>query len=97
MQPAEVFLKKAFLKKFNKFKGKHLCWSLYIVNAFYTIDQNINTRNHVWLIQEHQKAFIKKGKKIKKENKKVANRKLGKVRNLGNLGKVIPSFLISEF
>ena len=30
-------------------------------------------------------------------NEKVANRKLGKVGNLGNLRKVIPSFLISEF
>ena len=27
----------------------------------------------------------------------MANRKLGKVWNLGNLGKMIPSFLISEF
>ena len=27
----------------------------------------------------------------------MANRKLGKLRNLGNLGKVIPSFLVSEF
>ena len=33
-------------------------------------------------------------KKNKKENEKVANRKLG---NLGNLGNIIPSFLISEF
>ena len=41
-------------------------------------------------------SFYKKGTKIKKENKKVANRKLGKVRNLGNLGNVITSFLISE-
>ena len=36
-------------------------------------------------------------KKEKTKSKKVANRKLGKVRNLGNLGKTIPSFLISEF
>ena len=27
----------------------------------------------------------------------MANRELGKVGNLGNLGKIIPSFLISEF
>ena len=33
-------------------------------------------------------------KKNKKENEKVANRKLG---NLGNLGNIIPSFLISKF
>ena len=43
------------------------------------------------------KDFEKKNykrKKIKKENEKVANQKLGKVENLG---KIIPSFLISEF
>ena len=40
---------------------------------------------------------MKKEKKIKNENEKVANRKLREVGNLGNLGKVIPSFLISEF
>ena len=66
-------------------------------NTFYTlyceciltIVRNINTRNHVSLIQEYQRTFVKK-EKIKKENEKVAKRKLGKV---GNLGKVIPSFL----
>ena len=42
-------------------------------------------------------SFYKKGEKIKKENEKVANRKLRKVGNLRNLGKVIPSFLVSEF
>ena len=40
------------------------------------------------------RELLKIGKKNKKENEKVANRKLEKV---GNLGKVIPSFLISEF
>ena len=39
-------------------------------------------------------TFIKKEKKIKKENEKVENRKL---ENLGNLGNIIPSFLISKF
>ena len=38
--------------------------------------------------------FAKEREKNKKENEKVANRKLV---NLRNLGKVIPSFLISEF
>ena len=42
-------------------------------------------------------SFHEKGKKIKNENEKVANRKLREVGNLGNLGKVIPSLLISEF
>ena len=42
-------------------------------------------------------SFYKKGKKIKKENEKVTNWKLRKIVNLGNLGKVIPSFLFSEF
>ena len=37
---------------------------------------------------------MRKREKNTKENEKVANQKLG---NLGNLGKVIPSFLISEF
>ena len=32
-----------------------------------------------------------------KENEKVANRKFGKVGNLGNLRKIIPNFLISKF
>ena len=40
------------------------------------------------------KKQLQKRKKNKKENEKVANRKLGKV---GNLGNVIPSFLISAF
>ena len=44
-----------------------------------------------------EKTFTKKEKRMKKENEKVANRKLEKVGNLKNLGKVIPSFLISEF
>ena len=35
---------------------------------------------------------LKKEKKIKKENEKVGNRKLGKVGNLRNLGKIISSF-----
>ena len=39
-------------------------------------------------------SFYKKGKNIKKENDKVANQKLVKV---GNLGNVILSFLISDF
>ena len=43
------------------------------------------------------KKHLQKRGKNKKENEKVANRKLGKVGNLRNLGKVIPSFLISEF
>ena len=28
-QPAEMFLKKELLKNLTKFKGKHLCWSLF--------------------------------------------------------------------
>ena len=28
-KPSEVLLKKEFLKNFTKFKGKHLCWSLF--------------------------------------------------------------------
>ena len=35
--------------------------------------------------------------KKKKKKEKMANRKLAKVENLGNLEKTIPSFLISEF
>ena len=38
---------------------------------------------------------MKKEKRLR--NEKLANRKLGKVRDLGNLRKIIPSFLISEF
>ena len=53
-----------------------MCW---------TITTNVNYR--IW------ENIYKNGKKnIKKENKKVANWKFGKVGNLGNLGKVIPSF-----
>ena len=43
------------------------------------------------------KKHLQKRGKNKKENEKVANRKLGKAGNLENLRKVIPSFLISEF
>ena len=35
-----------------------------------TIDQNINTRNHVSLMQEYERAFIKKAKKLRKKMKK---------------------------
>ena len=38
-------------------------------------------------IKEFEKTFIRKEKNIKKENEKVASRKLGKVGNLGNLEK----------
>ena len=38
------------------------------------------------------RELLQKGEKIKKENEKVTNRKLRKVGNLRNLGKVIPSF-----
>ena len=48
-------------------------------------------------ILKKKKTFIKKEKKIKKENEKVANRKFGNLGNLGNLGNTIPSFLISKF
>ena len=42
--------------------------------------------------KDPEKTFIKKSKKkIRKKNEKVANRKLG------NLGNIIPSFLISKF
>ena len=40
------------------------------------------------------KKHLQKEKKNEKENEKVANQKLGKV---GNLGKIIQSFLFSEF
>ena len=43
------------------------------------------------------KNIYKKRKEFKKENGKVVNRKLGKVENLENLGKIIPSFLIPSF
>ena len=43
------------------------------------------------------RELLQKREKIRKENEKVANRKLRKVGNLRNLGKVIPSFLVSEF
>ena len=75
----------------------------------YFINQNINTLSHIssmrtmfikcrtsykCKIKILKITFIKKEKKIKKENEKVANRKL---ENLGNLGNIIPSFLISKF
>ena len=31
-QPPEVFCEKSILKNFTKFKGKHLCWSLFLIN-----------------------------------------------------------------
>ena len=43
------------------------------------------------------KKHLEKRKKIKKENEKVANRKLGNLGNLWNIRKVIPNFLVSEF
>ena len=47
--------------------------------------------------KDTEKRFIKKEKKLKKENEKVANQKLGNLGNPGNLRNIIPSFLISEF
>ena len=47
--------------------------------------------------KDTEKRFIKKEKKLKKENEKVANQKLGNLGNLGNLRNIISSFLISEF
>ena len=69
---------------------------LYIANAFYTIAQNKHKKS-CFVNARILESFYEKGKKIKKENEKLANRKLGKVRNLGNLRKIILSFLISEF
>ena len=63
------------------------------MNAFYIIDQNKHKKSY-FVNARILESFYKKGKKIKKENEKVANQKLGKVGNLENLGKVI---LISEF
>ena len=48
-------------------------------------------------MKKWQIEIIKKKKKIKKENEKVANRKLGNLGNLRNLRNFISSFLISEF
>ena len=48
---------------------------------------NCNYKCKLKNLKKHLQKSIKK--KIKKENETVANRKLGKV---GNLGKVIPSF-----
>ena len=47
--------------------------------------------------KDTEKRFRKKEKKLKTENEKVANQKLGNLGNLGNLRNIIPSFLISEF
>ena len=69
---------------------------LYIANAFHTIVQNKHKKS-CFVNARILESFYEKGKKIKKENEKLANRKLGKVGNLGNLRKIIPSFLISEF
>ena len=43
------------------------------------------------------KKHLYKKKKIKKENQKEANRKLGNLENLGNLGNIIPSFVFPNF
>ena len=47
--------------------------------------------------KDPENNIYKKRKKIKKENEKVANPELGNFENLGNLGNIIPSFLISKF
>ena len=31
-QPPELFIEKAFLKNFAMFTGKHLCWSLLLID-----------------------------------------------------------------
>ena len=57
--------------------------------------QGCNDKCKIEILEKHLQK--KKKKKEKMKSRKVANRKLGKVRNLGNLGKTIPSFLISGF
>ena len=42
-QPPEVFYKKAIIKNFGIFSGKHLCWSLFLIKlqAFRTIKKRL--------------------------------------------------------
>ena len=53
-QPPEVFYKKAVLKNFAIFTGKHLCWSLFIIK-FQTFrpdsKRDPNTGVFLWILQ----------------------------------------------
>ena len=72
------------------------------------VEQYLWQSNYIYIIkcrtvitnvkQRFWKHIYKKTKKKNlRKNWKVANRKLGKLENLGNLGNIIPSFLISRF
>ena len=58
-------------------------------NYIYNIKCRTTYKCKIKILKKHQKW-----KELKKENGKVANRKLGKI---GNLGKTIPSFLVPSF
>ena len=65
----------------------------YVVIAFYTIDQNINTRNHVLLMQEYLESIYKKEKKRKKMKKwQIKN-----LEKLEILEKLLQVFLFPSF
>ena len=63
------------------------------MNAFSTIDQNINTRNHVLLMQEYLESIYKKEKKRKKMKKwQIKN-----LEKLEILEKLLQVFLFPSF
>ena len=47
----EVFCKKAVLRNFTKFFGKHLCRSLFFNNLFYYYKRNSGTGVFLWILR----------------------------------------------
>ena len=45
-QPPEVFYKKAALKNFKLFTGKHLCWSLFLITCYFPTNSGISGSTH---------------------------------------------------
>ena len=99
-------IKYAVLKNFAIFAGKDLCWSLRpaallkkrLQHRYFS--ENITKILRTAILKnicERMFLYFRILRNFFVVVEKMANRNLGKVRNLGNLGKIIPSFLIFEF
>ena len=64
-QPPEIFCKKAFLKNFAIFTGKHLCWSLFltklqVLRSATLLKRDSNTSVFLWIYCEILKNYFDK-------------------------------------
>ena len=57
-QPPEVFCKKAALKTFEIFTGKHFCWTLQTHHVYSTLKRRGNDRFHVVSTSNTRGVFV---------------------------------------